>query len=338
MKWITRDSITVCGLVLGISILLLTACATEPQVELEILGTAVAGTATASAGEPGSDQELFEARQTATKSALEREATQVVESSIGEAALTATAVVFSPVTAVLPLYGVDPQLGRPGWLHPPLVLELDGYHDYDYGNEFLQITAADFVISADITWDTQYGGSGCGFVLRSDGKRDALNQYLVIATRGANGHVLFGVMAEGNLVNGRDLYAYGLDPDFDWHNGTTNRLTVVGRGSQFEIYTNDTMIGVVDPNEPLPQPHLPAPPVKPADLTDLEASSRYAKELAEYEQVTSQIKAEFQARLREARQAEVNFERGFMAMVALSESGTVRCEFQNAWLWLIETN
>jgi hypothetical protein len=30
------------------------------------------------------------------------------------------------------------------------------------------------------------------------------------------------------------------------------------------------------------------------------------------------------------------FERGFVAMVVLSESGRSVCEFNNTWLWLIE--
>lgn len=314
----------------------LSGCASQPQVELDNLGTAVAGTATAAASEPDQQQAVADAQETATQIAQELQATQVSVSELDADVLTATATAFEPFRAELPLFGVDPQQGRPGWIHPPLRLQLDGFHDYDYGNEFLATTAADFVISADITWDTQYGGSGCGFVIRSDGDKAALNQYLVIATRAASGHVLFGVMAEGELVNGRDLYAYGLDPAFDWQNGATNQLTVVGRGSQFDIYTNGTLIGSVNPNDPLPQPRLPDPPIKPADLQDLAANTRYAQELAEYEAVTAKVKADFQARLNAAQNAEVNFERGFMAMAALSQSGTVDCQFDNAWLWLIE--
>ncbi len=70
-----------------------------------------------------------------------------------------------------------------------------------------------FVVSSDITWNTQYGTSGCGFVLRSDGNKNALNQYMVIATRGASGHVLFVTMSQGKIVGGRDIYAYGIDPE-----------------------------------------------------------------------------------------------------------------------------
>jgi hypothetical protein len=30
------------------------------------------------------------------------------------------------------------------------------------------------------------------------------------------------------------------------------------------------------------------------------------------------------------------FERGFIAMVAMSESGRTICQFDNAWLWLLD--
>lgn len=325
------------SILLGILVVLvINGCTSQDPNELDALGTTVANTATAAAKVSGSEQDVVSAQQTATQSALDLQRTQSAQQSLDTASQSATATAFSPFLSELPLYGVDPERGRPGWIHPPLTLELDGFHDYDFGNEFLGTVAENFVVSADITWDTQYGGSGCGFVLRSDGNRDALNQYLVVATRAASGHVIFGVMADGKLVNGRDIYAYGLDPEFDWQNGTMNQLTVVGRGSQFDIYTNGTLIGTVDPNEPLPQPRLPEPPIKPADVNDLVAMTKYAYDLAEHDAVVANIQANYQARVREAREAEKNFERGFVAMVALSQSGTVNCQFNNAWLWLIE--
>ena len=43
-------------------------------------------------------------------------------------------------------------------------------------------------------------------------------------------------MADGEVLDGYDLYAYGLDPKFDWRNDTTNNLTVVGRGTTFTVH------------------------------------------------------------------------------------------------------
>jgi hypothetical protein len=207
---------------------------------------------------------------------------------------------------------------------------------YDYVNQFLATVAQDFVVSSDITWDTQYGTSGCGFVLRSDGNKNALNQYLVISTRGASGHVLFGTMSQGDLVSGRDIYAYGIDPNFNWENNATNRLTVVGRGNLFSIYSNDTFIGEVNPGAPVSLPGIPPVPQQPANVGDVDAMNLYRRQLAEQQAVATQITADYQSRQREAAGADKFFERGFVAMVVLSESGRSVCTFENTWLWLIE--
>ena len=152
--------------------------------------------------------------------------------ALGADAQTATAAAYAPILAELPKYGVDPSAGRMGWIHPPVTLEVEGFMQYDYINHFIATVAGDFVVSGDITWDAIGAASGCGFVLRSDGKEAALNQYLTIMTRVASGHVLFATMAEGEVVTGQDIYAQGHDPNFNWQNQATNRLTVVGRGNQ----------------------------------------------------------------------------------------------------------
>jgi hypothetical protein len=297
----------------------------------------VRGTATVQAGfksNPNAPIETAQAEATARSQALN--ATQAAQALISEEARAATATAFAPYIADLPKYGVDPSQGRPGWIHPPVTLEVDGYMSYDYVNNFLATVAQDFVVSSDITWNTQYGTSGCGFVLRSDGNKNALSQYLTIATRGASGHVLFGTMSEGKLVSGRDIYAYGIDPNFNWENNATNRLTVVGRGSTFSIYSNDTLIGEIDPGAPVRLPGIPPVPQQPANVGDLDAMNLYRRQLAEQQAVATQITSDYQARQREAAGAEKYFERGFVAMVVLSESGRSECTFENTWLWLIE--
>jgi len=293
---------------------------------LEAISAAVRGTATVEAVEkqnPNAPVETAQAEATARSQSLD--ATQAAQDTLSEEAHAATATAFAPYIANLPKYDVDPSQGRPGWIHPPATLEIEGYMQYDYLNQFLATVAQDFVISSDITWNTQYGTSGCGFVLRSDGNKNALNQYLTIVTRGASGHVLFATMADGDIVSGRDIYAYGKDPNFNWGNNVTNRLTVVGRGNLFSIYSNDTLIGEIDPTAPVTLPGIPPAPNVPGGGGK-----------AEQEAVATQITANYQARQREAANAEKSFERGFVALVVLSESGRSVCTFENTWLWLIE--
>lgn len=296
---------------------------------IRLTSTAAAASGLSSAG----NIQTAQAQATAQSQAILE--TQNALASLSEEQKAATAEAFAPYRAELPKYGVDPENGRPGWIHPPVTLDIEGYMQYDYANQYIGTVAADFVVSADITWNTFTGLSGCGFVLRSDGNQDGLNQYLVIATRGASGHVVFGVMVDGELVTGRDIYAYGIDPQFEWRNDTTNRLTVVGRGSQFAIYTNGTLIGEVNPNDPPPQPYVPPPPQAPEDPTDAEAMADYVQRQAEYQTVVAQIRAEHRQRMETFEQADKEFDRGFIAMVGLSESGRTICQYDNAWLWLI---
>lgn len=278
-----------------------------------------------------------EVRATGTASASQGpQATQAVNMSADS--LTATASAFAPILSELPKYGVDPSEGKIGWVHPPVSMDASGYHHFEYVNYFLGTLAQDFVISADITWNTVGSTSGCGFVMRSDGNTDALDQYVAIITRVASGHFLFSTMSDGEIVTGRDIYARYKDKTFKWENDTTNRLTVVGRGNHFWVYTNGTLIGEIDPSAPPAQPNIPPEPEKPANQADAQAMALYEQQKVEHEAIVAQMKADFAARQRAFNSAETVFDRGFMALVALSESGrSTTCKFDNTWLFLIDS-
>ena len=305
---------------------------------IEAISASVRATATAvSAANLNPNAALETAQADTTAQSQSVAGTQAALGALGADAQTATALASAPILAELPRYGVDPSAGRIGWIHPPVTLEVEGFMQYDYINHFIATVAGDFVVSGDITWDAIGAASGCGFVLRSDGKEEALNQYLAIMTRVASGHILFATMAEGEVVTGQDIFAQGHDPNFNWQNEATNRLTIVGRANRFWIYTNGSLIGEIDPSAPPLQPNLPPEPEKPADTSNAEAMANYLQQQAEYEIVVEQIQADFRARRRALQNADTTFERGFVAMVALSQSGrkTV-CKFDKAWLWLIE--
>ena len=309
----------------------------ERQATLDAISAAVRATATFQAAGGQNPLAAVETAQAeATSSGQSAVATQAALDALSGDARTATAVAAQPIIAELPKFGVDPAAGHVGWIHPPVTLEVAGFMTYDYVNHFIATVAKDFVVSGDITWNTQYGTSGCGFVLRSDGNKNALNQYMAILTRGASGHLLFTFMVDGDVLTGRDIYAYGRDPNFKPDNNTTNRLTVVGRGTRFQIYTNDTLLGEIDASAPPALPGLPDPPQKPNDPTDLLAMSDYQIKLREYNEVVDQINAEHAARQRGIQNANTVFERGFIALVVLSESGESVCEFNNTWLWLMD--
>lgn len=277
-------------------------------------------------------------RGTGTASSVQGSQPTQPAGNVSSDSLTATAAAFAPILAELPKYGVDPSEGHMGWVHPPVSLDASGYHHFEYVNNFLGTLATDFVISADITWNTVGSTSGCGFVLRSDGNELALDQYVAILTRVAQGHFLFATMSDGDVVTGQDFYPRTKDKSFDWQNDATNRLTLVGRGNHFWVYTNGILVGEVDPSKPPPGISLPPEPEKPANQGDAQAMAEYRAQMAEYDASVQILKAEYAARQRAFNSAETVFERGFTAMVALSESGrTTNCKFDNAWLFLIDS-
>ena len=309
---------------------------TSEQSTLEAISASVRQTATAAAAtDLDPNAAIGTAQALATAQVESDAATQAAQGNLSVEAQAATATAIAPILAELPQYGVDPSAGKMGWIHPPVSLEVQGYMNFDYVNHFISVLAQDFVISADITWDAIGSESSCGFVLRSDGNKEAMDTYLATISRVASGHFLFLTVAKGQVVTGQDIYAYGRDPGFNWQNKATNRLTVVGRGDHFWIYTNGTLIGDVDPSAP-PQLLLPPKPEQPKDTSNAVAMAQYELDKASYEAETKQVRAEYNARKKALANADTTFERGFTALVALSRAGTkATCQFDNAWLWLM---
>ena len=309
----------------------------DQEATVEALAQMIQMTATANAsGGFDSETNLATAQAIATQSAEQLAVAQTAQAALSSEQLEGTLTAFAPILSELPKYGVDPDKGHPGWIHPPVTIQAEGYLQYDYANQFLGVVAQDFVVSADITWNTQYGSAGCGFVLRSNGNEEAFNQYIAIATRGGSGRVIFTTMANGEIVNAKDIFAYGLDSEFEWQNDTTNRMTIVAQDSTMTIFTNETQIAQFDVKDPPPPPYIPPPPPNPADLNDPVQVAAYNAAKAEYDNIVAQINAQYQRSLNEFTNTDVEFEKGFVAMVALNESGTTTCQFNNAWLWLIE--
>lgn len=333
--------LTFLGFLVLLSLLFLPACdqlglgeVSDPTVEA--LSQAVAKTATASDLVEGDTNDLATAQAQATENAKEINATQTAQAASVDVNAQGTATVAAPIVAELPTYGLDPSSGQVGWLHPPLTLEINGYQQYTYGNDFMNVTAADFVLAADITWNTQYGGSGCGFMFRSDGDKQKPNQYMIIASRFANGRVLFLAMADGELANLQDFYPKDQDNLFQWRNDTTNRLAIVARGNIIEIYSNYAKIGEVDTTQPPRQPGKPAKPQPPTDKEDQALMKEYQSQIDQYQAIINQTQENYQVASMNFEAKPTDFKDGFVAMVAMSESGSTRCEYTDAWLWLLK--
>lgn len=307
-----------------------------PNPTLTALSAAVAGRATEAQEKKFRENDLATAQAEATEKSELIRATQTARAEVRSEVKLAEATVAAPIVAELPQYGLDPKSGHVGWVHDPLTLDISGYQEFATGNNHMEVTAADFALAADITWDTRYGSSGCGFMFRSNGNAKNPSQYMVLATRFANGHVIFTALADGEIANVHDFYPHTEDRAFDWQNGSTNRLAIIAQGTRIEIYTNGVKIGEVDTTQPptrLPSPPKPLPPV---DKENPDLMRAYDSEIEEYVDIIQRSESAYQTALKNYMNRAAVFEEGFLAMIAATDSGRTVCTFEDAWLWQIE--
>ena len=309
----------------------------RPDPTLTALYNAVRSTVTAAASlEDGTSEDLAAAQANATATKQSAELKQTESASGRSDSELAAATVAAPIIAELEVFGLDPKSGHVGWVHEPLTLEVEGYQQFEFGNDHQEVTAADFVLAADITWDTQYGTNGCGFMFRSDGNQNNPNQYMVLGSRFASGHVIFTALLDGEINNLHDFYPKTEDRSFDWQNGSTNRLAIIARGNLIEIYTNNIKIGEVDTTEPPTPIRPPAAPLKPSNSNDKNALDAYLKEVQEYEDTLKQLQDNYKIALSNHESNPAIFNDGFLGMVVMSESGRTSCTYTDAWLWLMD--
>jgi hypothetical protein len=300
------------------------------------ISRAIAGTATAEKANAANAGVLATAQAEATRQAQDISATQTAQLAGRDVTKLGTATVAAPIIAELPSYGLNASSGRVGWIHDPLTLDVSGYQQMAYGNDYMNITAKDFVLAADVTWNTQYGDSGCGFMFRSNGDKQNPSQYMLLATRFANGRVIFTALADGELANIHDFYPKDADRSFQWENGTTNRITIVARGNMIEIYTNGIKLGEVDTTQPPEQIGLPAKPLPPLNSSDTAAQEAYQAQLDEYQQIVQQAQANFAVAQANYQEGKGVYTDGFLSMLAFTQGGRTECKFDKAWLWLLE--
>jgi hypothetical protein len=310
----------------------------DPMVlTLTPLSAAVAGTATAhSSNGGGANDQLATAVAQATARSADIYATETARGSLNSESKMATATVIAPVVAELPRYGIDPGQGQVAWLHKPATIDLNGYQQFGYANDYPTITAKDFVMASDITWYTFNSLSACGFMFRSDGNQNKPNQYMVSITRYATGHLAFNALVNGELANVRTFYPSQEDKSFTWQNNATNRLAIVVRGTLIDVYTNGVLIGEVDTTQP-PDSTIPSPPslVLPNNATPAQLQD-YQNQMDQNQQTVELMQAQLAVAHQNYANNKALFSDGLLGFVGVSQSGQTTCTFNNAWLFLIE--
>jgi outer membrane lipopolysaccharide assembly protein LptE/RlpB len=300
------------------------------------LSERVRETITARAGEQsGSGDELATAVAKATAKSEEIYATQTARAALNEPARLATATAQAPVVAELPRYGIDPASGYTAWLHKPAVIDLNGFGQTGFANDYPQITAKDFVMAADITWNTKNSLSGCGFMFRSNGDTKKPSQYMTLITRTATGHMAWLALMNGQVSNFREYYPKDQDKSFNWFNDSTNRLAIVVRGDLIDMYTNGTLIGEVNIKEGPPDITLKQPKIVIPDNVLPGQLEQFQQAANEQDQGNNQVKAQLNdARKNFAINKPFLYD-GLLGFLGASDSGHTICTFQNAWLFIL---
>ncbi len=293
-------------------------------------------TLTARAGnESGSSDELATAVAKATEKSQAIYATQTARAALNEPARLATTTAMAPVVAELPRYNVDPASGYTAWIHQPAVIDLNGFSQTGFANDYPQITAKDFVIVADITWNTKNSLSGCGFMFRSNGDAKKPNQYMVLITRVATGHMGWLALMNGQVSNFREYFPKDQDKSFNWFNDSTNRLAVVARGNLIDMYTNGTLIGEVDITQGPPDATLKAPKIVIPDGVVPAQLEQFQQLANQQDQGNNQIKAQLNDSKKNFALNKPFLYDGLLGFLAASDSGHTICTFQNAWLFIL---
>jgi hypothetical protein len=299
------------------------------------LNASVKGTLTARAGQADSNQDLSTAIAKATSEAISVYSTQTAVGDVNSPSHLATATAIAPVVAELPFYGIDPAEGYVAWLHKPVSIDLQGFQQTGFANDFQNITGANFVMAADITWHTFNSASGCGFMFRSNGDTNQPSQYMVLITRVSSGQMAFLALANGKVANYHSFYPKNKDKSFNWFNDATNRLGIVVRGNLVDMYTNDELIGEVDVTQP-PSQSISAPPKPelPAGATDAQVQD-FNNQLNQSNSSMDILNAQLSQAKQNFTTSNTVLTDGFLGFIGLSQSGTMTCKFSNAWLFTL---
>ena len=298
------------------------------SLTLTPMSAIIASTATARyVEENSSNDKLATAIVKATSQSGSIFVSQTAYASLNDESKLATSTAIAPVVAELPRYGVDPKEGYVAWIHDPATIELHGFQQTGYVNDYPPITADDFVIVSDIFWHVRNSDFGCGFMFRSNGDQNKPSQYSVLMTNTASGYVAFLATLEGELVNIGTFFPANEDRSFNGLNDATNRLAVVMRDNMLTLYTNGVWIGELDVTKP-PNPNMPRPP---APELPPNATEQQRRQL-ELDSIDSQIKLA----MKNFKEGKAVYPEGLIGLVGMSQSGDMTCTFNNTWLFIIQ--
>jgi len=144
----------------------------------------------------------------------------------------------SEIEAELQKIGLSSKEGHLGWSSKaPISITAEGYQGKDSQLIGENLTASDFVIKTDITWESGGGLAGCGIIFRSSPKLDKGAQYQFLTIR------LSGWPAwEIDMFDlGKFQYTLGqtqISKSINQENGGTNTYILYAKDKAFTVFIN----------------------------------------------------------------------------------------------------
>lgn len=152
----------------------------------------------------------------------------------------AAAEAITKIDTELQKYDLSTKEGYLGWTSSgPTSLKVDSYNAYDILFISQDLKAKDFVMQADVTWDSTGGLAGCGFVFRAeaDAKKGSHYRFLTIRLSGFPGwdieHWDFGNWQR--TITGNQVQT---SRAINQEQGATNTYVLIAKGNQFTTYAN----------------------------------------------------------------------------------------------------
>lgn len=149
-------------------------------------------------------------------------------------------VVLADITKELERVGVPAGEGSLGWImSEPVTTKVDSYNTTLYSEFEPAFSAANYVVHADITWESTGGWALCGIMMRSEPDFEAGEQYRFQMIR-LSGRPSWDIerwnygewvaTASNQIIDSKSM---------DQENGATNQTTIVAKEGVFSVFIND---------------------------------------------------------------------------------------------------
>ena len=158
-------------------------------------------------------------------------------------ATQAAEAVMAEIGKELEAIGMSTDTGYLGWVQEePVDISISSYDEFFYTEFAENLSASDFVLKTDVTWESKGGLAVCGFIFRSEPNMDMGAQYVfeMIRLSGLPGWDIIYLKFDQFQKNVTGMLTSGA---IDQDNGALNKIILIAEGEKFTLYVNDQRVG-----------------------------------------------------------------------------------------------